>query len=304
MRGPDSLIVGMSAFAAGPTREADLIIPAAAPGEFRDDVPPRALALRNSYALAVPFASPPSCALHPAELLEALATAAGLPEAAACGKAAHEALLQGRAAALAAGGQGEVFDPRTGRTTPAGSVGGTRPLMEILGRGGCWSEPAPTVRALPLRPDPGRRTALAAELAAVADGRLQGAEGVSATYPLILVLEDQALPAASGALPPVINKLYRESNFLGHPGQVEIHPRTAGHLGCREGRTVRLTTPLGSLPVRIGLDETVQPGVVRMAAIPCSQDLGDEGPADGAPSLCGAGIRPVWRITRAAIQEV
>lgn len=305
LSGPDALLVALSASATGPIGAADLILPAAAPGEWLDDIGAQALAPRNSYAWAPPLAEPTAGTHHPADLLEMLAMAAGLAVAAPAGRQRHEALLQARAATLQAGGRGEVHDPAARRSLAVGSLTAAGQLATILRRGGCWTESAAgRLAAQDLKPA-AAQPPLAERFAALGEGRLPAADRDA--YPLALVLVGQQ-GIGGGILPPVLTKLYRESHLKPGPDRAHINPDTARRGRLRDGHQARLSAPGGSLTVTIVLDEATMPGVVQMAPGPDPRALGDTGWADadrpGILEICTAARQDVWRVGRVSLKEV
>lgn len=305
LRGPDSLVVAMSAFTCGPAAQADLVLPVAAPGEWLDDVPGPALAARASYAFAPAFAPAPAWGPHPADLLAELAAAAGLTGD--FGRHRHQELLDRRVACLAARSGSEIFHPQRGASPVPAAGTDPRRLQQDLTAGGCWTEGPAEQETIALGKGP---AAGHPDLSAVAAGRLPLAPGPLGDYPLVLVVEGDAVSVLGGALPPVVNKLYRESNLLPAAGLASLNPDTARGRGLRAGQTARLETPDGSLRVTVALDRAVRPGIVRVAPGPSPLELGDPdpgNPGDPCPdilTICGAGSRPVWRVGRAALREV
>ncbi len=305
LSGPDALLVGLSAGATGTVAAADLILPVATPGQWLDDIGGQALAPRNSYAWALPLAEPTAGTHHPADLLEMLATAAGLAPAAPAGRLRHAELLQARAATLQAGGRGEVHDPAAGRSLAVASLTAAGQLAKILGRGGCWTEPAggrlTAADVLPTAAQP----PLAARFAALGQGRLP-ATGRDA-FPLALVLVGQQ-GTGGGLLPPVLTKLYRESHLKPGPDRAHINPDTARRQGLRDGRAARLAGAAGSLTVTVVHDEAVMPGVVQVASGPAPRELGDLGHGDPAQNgileIGNAARSDVWRVDRVSLKEV
>jgi hypothetical protein len=105
--------------------------------------------------------------------------------------------------------------------------------------------------------------------------------------------------------PPVLTKLYRESHLLPGHGDARLNPATARSHGLRHRCAADLVTPHGRLRVTVAHDESVMPGVVRLAAGPDPFGLGE--PSGAAPdilSVCGADRGAVWRIGRATLLEV
>ncbi|MBE0567276.1 MAG: hypothetical protein IH621_15050, partial [Krumholzibacteria bacterium] len=147
---------------------------------------------------------------------------------------------------------------------------------------------------------------LAAAFADLGAGRLPG-PAAAERFPLMLVLAG-GQAACGGALPPVANKLYRESHFKPGPDRVRINPETAGRLGLHRGRPAVLATAGGRREVTVAWDEAVMPGVVQAAVGPDPVALGD--PAGALPDGYGilvtdnAARTGVWRVGRASLEEV
>lgn len=305
LRGPDSLIVALSAFAGGAAAlAADLILPTPAPGEWVDDVPTPALASRASYAWSPPLAAPPDWAVHPADWLARLDTASGITGGPANGRARHDAEMALRTAVLQSRGQGQVFDPRDGNTTGIANLVDSNVLGTVLARGGCWTNPATMplddrdIRLL------GRDGALATQWRALAGGR-QGGSTTDGSGRLLLTIGGDLAAAAGAVVSPVLNKLYRESELRAGSRQAALNPATASALGLADGSAAELSTVHGTRRVTILHDASLPPGLVRLASGPGPLDLGDPGePETDILELCGASQRPVWRLTRAALKEV
>ena len=300
----ESLMVGLSPFAAGPAGGADIILPTPAPGEWLDDIPPLALAPRNSYALSPVIAEPPEWASHPADLLHLIAGAAGLTAGPGSGKKRHERLLKSRVSALYSRSRGKVFDPERDRSVKADSLGSAERLFKVLAAGGCWTEPADRALAdlKTGRSVPGRVREPRLDRSVV--GRAQEPAGEEKDYPLVLMLSGG--PAAGGGvLPPVVNKLYRESNLKSGPRRAHVNPVTARERRLGDLRPAELKTAFGKMTVAVVHDESVMPGVVRISPGPDPVSLGDPDNGDGdILEICGAARRPVWRVTRASLREV
>jgi anaerobic selenocysteine-containing dehydrogenase len=305
LAGADALLVGLSPFVGGPTAAADIILPVPAFGEWTDEMPSRALAARTSYAVAPAAVAPPPWARHPADLLDGLAAAAGATPPARSGAQRHRDLLRRRAEVLHARGRGEVFDPAAGQAVPVWRMASADQLARLLARGGCWTE-APDGdldgREINLL---GPDRELASRFTALADGRLSMSTGLEKAYPLVLTPHGRQGEATGAVLPPVVNKLHRESHLRADPGRAHLNPVTAAAHGLHDGRRAILETPQGRQAVTVICDETVMPGVVRVATGPDPVSLGD--PDDGGQdilTICEAAQRPVWRVGHAALREV
>lgn len=310
MRGPTSLIVALSPYAAGPAAEADLILPTAAAGEWLDDVPPRRLAAQASYALSPVTAKAPAWSLHPAEALSRLAAVARLPQGESSGKARHEQRIRQRIEALLDRSDGNVFDAETGETKNLAGIAWPRQLHKILSAGGCWTSGTTEGTApVALRPTTGDIQS-AERMSIVAEGRLSlvadDSKRRQASYPLVVMPLGSSLPVRGGALPPVVNKLYRESNLMAGIGKAWLNPATARESGWRSGQRVLLQTAHGESPVLLALDEAVRPGVIMTATGPAPENLGDPAAKTehNIQEICGAAAGPVWRLEPAALREV
>lgn len=298
-----SLMVGLSAFAGGAVSGADMILPVPAPGEWLDDVTDQALASQGSYAWTPPVADPLPWARHPADLLDGVAEAAGLATGGTRGKARHEAHLRDRIAALAAAGQGQVFEPKKGKARSARGLS-ARELGRLFREGACWVDgggsrggPPSLRKAPPAGRGPGFETA--------AGGRPTAADNEQAALPLILMIHGQQGLSGPAVVPPVLTKLCRESHLLPDPGRARLNPATARSHGLGHELPADLSTSHGRLRVTVVHDENVMPGVVRLAAGPDTDGLGEPGPtAADVLSAGGAGSNAVWRLGRAALQEV
>jgi anaerobic selenocysteine-containing dehydrogenase len=305
LSGHGSLLVGMSPFIAGPTSEADIVLPTPAPGEWLDDVPPQALASRTSYGCSAAVVRPPEWACHGAEMLKRFLEAAGEESWPGTGEETIEQLIRGRIEALYAWGEGAVFDAERGETVDTTSIGSADRLAGILTRGGCWVEDADRApRQATIRWSGSgwemntRIDEKALRLPAEPDGK----EG---KYPLLLILSGRLEVAGGGVLPPVTNKLYRESNLLLGARRAEVNSATAREHGLADRRPAELKTPYGTMEVTVVHDDSVMPGVIRMSPGPdpaCFGDTTDRGP--DVLDLCGASERPAWRVTRAMLREV
>jgi anaerobic selenocysteine-containing dehydrogenase len=64
--------------------------------------------------------------------------------------------------------------------------------------------------------------------------------------------------------PPFMVKSLADTVIKGHDGFVEVHPKTAGKLGLKEGAVAKLTTPIGEAQVRVHLFEGIMPDLVAM----------------------------------------
>jgi len=305
MRPQSGLIVGLSAFTVGPVAEADLILPAAGPGEWLQDVTAQALAPRTSYALARADAGLPAFAAHPAAILERLARTADFPTPASCGPDRHEEVVTDRLQSLLSQGTGHLVSPDGTTRTPVNRVASLRTFRKALLAGDCWIAPPAPARPVDGLHLTGGARPLFETVAAAAPGRLVSESADPSACPVTLMFDGQVGIAGGGALPPVVNKLRRESNFLPAVDAARVNPDFARQNGWHAGQPLTLTTKRGAWPVTLVLDETVQPGVVLLPAGPGPTGLGD--PDDLRThiiDICSGTDDPVWRVGPAALRKV
>lgn len=302
---PGGRIVGLSAFGGGLGAHCDCLLPTAAPGEYLDDVPAPALAPRATWAVADALpgavAEAPRSARHPAERLEQIAAAAGIPGSERLGRDGHAERLQARAERLIERG-GHLFDPRKGSTKAVSLLTSPGSLLKALRRGGCWiADEAEVATPSPAR---GLDEALTAALDRIGSGRTPAIR-TDERFEWTRVVEAPAALAISAPLPPVVSKLYRESNLLAGAGVVRVNPESARRAGLPDGCRVRLLTPRGEAVMRTVHDGSVMPDVVVVAPGPSAADLGDPARTENdILELCDAATATVWRVGRASLRRV
>lgn len=91
------------------------------------------------------------------------------------------------------------------------------------------------------------------------------AEGDGKTFPLLLVPYD-SMRLSSGYIgaPPFVIKIVEDTVLKGKEGVIEINPETAESLRLAEGMHAILTTPKGSVKVKVHLYDGIMPGVIAM----------------------------------------
>jgi anaerobic selenocysteine-containing dehydrogenase len=94
---------------------------------------------------------------------------------------------------------------------------------------------------------------------------LINAQGDEKTFPLLLVPYD-SMRLASGYIgdPPFVIKTVEDTVLQGKDSLVEINPETAKSLRLSEGKYAVLTTPKGSVKVKVHLYDGIMPGVIAM----------------------------------------
>ncbi len=305
-------VVSLSPFREGPALRADLVLPAPAPMEAFEEVPTPFDAPVASFGLSVPLLPPPPGTIEPGELIRRLVTAIGIVEPFGESVSSFAELLQRRVEAIHATGRGSVFESLTGRTVPMTDILLPEGLWKLLARGGCWVDDRAPARQLPRfsflsgRPDGDRRLLGIGEA-----GRLKateprsGDQGAGEAHPLVLMPFGSRHAVGDGPLPPVMAKLYRESDLRAPAGHCLINPGTGRELGLHNGARAALETRFGPLAVEVRFDAAVMPGVVHVAAGPASWSFGDLEPRPGEDVLkaCHPGADGTWRLTSAKVRE-
>ena len=295
-----AMVVSASPFLVGPAVHSDIVIPTAAPGEWVDDMSSESLASFTSYGLGMSLVEQKD-ALHPSMLLDSIAEAAGGRAREESGKDRLEALMKARVDAIHASGAGMVFKPGGDEPQKVSELDSSE-IWRALKKGGCWyagsAAPSNTLKYRLL----GRDRALAARIAAVANGRPASGDEKN---PLVLVPTGRSGAAGGGVVPPALNKLYRESEFKQGTSKARINPATGEEQGLADGARAGLETATGSLAVTVLFDEAIMPGLVLVATGPDPVALGDGEAGDGQHllKLCNTTGEPVWRLTRAVLKE-
>ena len=90
-------------------------------------------------------------------------------------------------------------------------------------------------------------------------------EGESSAFPLVLVpFDSMRLSGSSIGEPPFVIKTVDDTILFKNDLCIEINPKTAQSYNLSEGKYARLTTPKGSVKVRVHLYEGIMPGVIAM----------------------------------------
>jgi anaerobic selenocysteine-containing dehydrogenase len=94
---------------------------------------------------------------------------------------------------------------------------------------------------------------------------LAGIEGNAADYPLVLIPYDSIRLAAGPVRnTPFVLKTVEDTVLFGKDIFVEVNTKTGGKCGLEEGVYAELSTPKGSVKVRVHLSDGIIPGVVAM----------------------------------------
>lgn len=150
--------------------------------------------------------------------------------------------IERRAAAIQASGRGTLEQP-------------AKQVYEALVAGSAWTdEPAP---------------AKLASLPAYSTARWTP----QADFPLALIpFRTSELPSHQ-AQPPVLTKIYQESELRPSAGTVRVHPETAAASGLAHNTDAIVRTSLGDCRVRVLCDRLVQKGVIEAPLSPSRAEL-------------------------------
>jgi menaquinone reductase, molybdopterin-binding-like subunit len=208
-----------------------------------------------------------------------------------------ESLLEERAAAIHQAGKGVLVSYSAGTEKAVSEYDSPAEVWSALQEGAMWVGEAPKAAERSVRSRlPGALPEERTRLIAAGQGRLARATGSDQQYPLILT------PAGWGAAPehvssPLMAKLSRETTLREHCGEVALHQDTAGDAKLRHGGNALVQTPCGSCTMRVRVDDTVMPGVLRLIVAPASA-----GPPEQA-EICNVDDDCTWRLTRAQIRR-
>jgi hypothetical protein len=267
---PGGIFVAISTALDEFTRRADFAIPAPAVFEALEDVPAPFDAVRDTFALSAPLATPP------AEIPEFTSL---FPQFGSV-----EAERAARIAALLKNGRGSVYRFAESAATPLSEFAGTEALTKALFDGGVWVDDmweAPPRKAAHIAL-PSRRP-VAAGLRLVPAG---------------------SLPEA-GALPPLLSKAFHESNLNRSANHVLLHPDTAAKAEIASGTVARIETASGELKVLAFCDQDVHPDCIMATAGPLPDEIAGHStqPRRTVLDLCEPDECGVWRNTPVRISK-
>ena len=241
----EALVITFAGSREGYGRHAQYTLPTAVYPETTDDVAPAADSVTAAFRLVVPLVPAAPGVVSPQEFVAALAE---LPAANA---------LRERADVIHRSRRGTLCTYADGKSVPVTQVSADD-FWKALNAGGYWIDSgSPRASAPKLRWDRFPASPEACE--------------ASAEWPLIAVTCERR--AAGGLIPPLMSKVYRESNLRPTPGFATLDPATARQLKMVDGGRGALETRYGTAEVQVGVDSGVPPGVVQIAATPELWDL-------------------------------
>ena len=121
-----------------------------------------------------------------------------------------------------------------------------------------------------------------------------------AAGPLMLMPTGWRAAVDSGALSPLMSKVFQESDLRDVAGRVFVNPSTAASAGVTSGGRALVRTRTGSATVTVIESETVMPGVISgvVGPLPNGATTKDELDNDDILALCDLQEDGTWRVTR------
>ncbi|MDJ0764665.1 MAG: molybdopterin-dependent oxidoreductase [Myxococcota bacterium] len=298
----NGLAVSFNPYLAGANLEADIVLPTAVAGEWEFDLPTAPGGATAAYGLSAKLVDPPPGLVSPPDLLAIIAKTAGFD----LKPNLHGLGIEKALGSILAAGRGSVFDPKSARTKPITGFRNATALHKALAKGGTWVDGAkPTIQGEQFFLL-GRAPGTADRLAMAGMGRLPRLRGEVTAYPLVLMPFGHCGESGGGAVPQVLTKIYRETGLRSLYLDAHINPETGADQHLTDSCQAELTTPTGTMTVRVIFDRSVMPKVVRVAAGPTPLSLGDVAHGTYPSILDIAEITDgeVWRLTRASLKEV
>ncbi|HWC96533.1 MAG TPA: hypothetical protein VG456_07285 [Candidatus Sulfopaludibacter sp.] len=220
-------------------RHANFVLPTAVYPEAVDDIPAAVDSPAAMFRLSASLVAPPAGVVNPAEFVGALA---GIPAASA---------LRERADAIHKAGRGSLFTYADAKSTSLKDVT-PDDFWKALNDGASWTDAAPDHAEVP-------KLALAAPAPHATEDDL----------PLAVLMSE----ATAGLGSPILSKLYQESNLRLAANRIVLHPSAARQCGVEDGGRALLQTRCGKLEVQVACDPSLPPGMVQVAAGPCTLDI-------------------------------
>jgi anaerobic selenocysteine-containing dehydrogenase len=239
------LVVAFAWSREGYGRYAKYVLPTAVYPEAVSDVPAAVDSVAAIFRISAPLVAPPEGMTDPAEFIGSLAGVTG-PNA-----------LRERADAIQKAGRGDLFTYADSKTAPVKEM---KPddFWKALNEGGCWMDAVDENAAAPK----------------LAFGEFKAetrAAEPAADLPLAAVLTEWHSSAT--LVPPLMSKLYQESNLRLAPNRAALNPADARASGVEDGGAAVLETRSGKLRVEVTLDSGVPHGTVQVAAGPEVLDI-------------------------------
>jgi hypothetical protein len=231
---PKAVVVAMTSSGEGIARYADYVIPAPVFPETLQDGAGAVDQPAAQFSLAMPLTAKPEWAVEPAEFVMRLAGEAGT----------LEDELKRRVEAIQKSKRGVVVNYPDSKQTPAKEI---EDLWKVLAEGAVWIDDA--------APEPAQPEFSAVNLERALAEQVHPLTAVSSCW-------------RGGPVPPLVSKLWVESDLRAAPGVARMHPETARRYGIEDGRRAALRTASGTSIVTAACDAALMPGVVEVAVGP------------------------------------
>ncbi len=298
----ESLVISLSPYLVGLTKQADYVIPAPTHLESYQDIPPSFDARTATFAVSAPLLTPPDAATEPVELLKNIAQELKIDMP----RKTYTELINERAGEIYKKNCGWVYTPQNGRLIESTGIFTERQFWSHLNNGGYWID------------EPDHNNEIKADtLFGISIGQSKLSESIrnieeEATSvheekPLTLVPFGWRGVVDSGPVTPLITKLYQETEFRKGTNRALIHPATARTYRLRDGFPAKIISDSGELTVRIEINDAIMPDVVHVALGP-DQDsitgIEEVKIEDNVLSICSLQENGTWRATPVRIQTV
>ncbi len=292
LTGDDATVVSLSPYLSSRSALADYLVPAPAAYESFEEVVTPSGAVQATCSLSLPLMQPPQGAMHPAQFITKLADAAGIS---GLPSATDESLVRQRVDSLYASRSGSIVSAVDGTSRNVSALGSADELWQAMSGGDCWLDDG----AGASRP---QRFAV---LERFPDAKLQEVARTSAPAggPLTLMPTGWRAAIDSGALSPLMSKVFQESDLRDVAGRVFVNPSTAASAGVTSGGRAVVRTRTGSATLIVVESEGVMPGVISgvVGPLPNGATAKDELENDDILALCDLQDDGTWRLTGATM---
>ncbi len=262
---------------------ADFLIPAPGHLESLTETPSAGSSCTASFALSAPVMPRQEFSIEPIdvirELSRELSSTLEIPE--------QEVSLKQKTERIMKDQRGSVFIYADGSTRSISEYAGAEELWTDLVNGAQWIDD-------PVRQSELRSASISLQPVPAGDQHPNG---------LVLIPHGWKGTTSYSQMPPVLSKIFQESDLRKMNGTVSIHPATAAALGLLRNEFGVLSTKNGSMNVRIKVDPTVRPAVVNasIGPLPNGTVTPEDPVGTNILNLCEVTDKGTWRITAAQL---
>jgi menaquinone reductase, molybdopterin-binding-like subunit len=257
------LIISLSPYLVGMTKRAHYVVPSPTLFESYQDIPPSFDSRTATYAVSAPLYTPPEHVISPTDFIKRLGEDIGIHVP----NVNYTDMIKERAAEIYKKKRGWIYTPHNERLIETSDVLTGQQFWSHLNNGGYWIDeplaelPDYTGSLFGISNDRG-----SFEYALQQIDKIDPSE--KSTYPLTLVPFGWRGVVDSGAVTPLITKLYQETEFREGTNRALIHPETGRSHRLRDGSQTTIVTGSGKLTVRIEFNDSIMPDVLHVALGP------------------------------------